>query len=301
MESVDNDKIREHSIYRITILGGIVNFLLIVLKFLAGIFGKSGAMLADAVHSLSDFGTDVVVLAFVKVSNKSIDKGHDYGHGKYETLATAIIGIVLLVVGVGIFWKGACSIYDVCLGHELTSPNILAFWAAVISIVLKELVYQLTIRVGKRCDSQAVVANAWHHRSDAFSSIGTAIGIGGAILLGEKWVVLDPIAAVIVSIFIVKAALSLVKPSIDELLERSLPDEVEKEILDIILSFDYVYDPHNLRTRRIGNNIAVDVHIRMAGEMSVSQAHHITTLMEKALRDAFGQKMFIAIHVEPIK
>lgn len=228
---------REKGIYKVTIVGSIVNFLLLVFKFFAGIAGHSAAMLADAVHSLSDFITDIVVIVFVRIARKPEDKGHDYGHGKYETLATAIIGLLLLCVGFGIFWNGASSIYTFLQGGQLESPGVVALVAALVSIVSKEILYQYTVIQGKKLNSQAVVANAWHHRSDALSSIGTAIGIGGAILLGDHWRVLDPIAAVVVSFFIMKVSVQLLIPCVDELLEKSLPDDVEKEIEQTVLSF----------------------------------------------------------------
>src|SRR5574344_1856262 len=200
--------------YHVTIIGSIFNFVLLVLKFVAGIFGHSAAMIADAVHSLSDFITDIIVILFVRISGKPQDESHDYGHGKYETLATAIIGIFLLAVGCGIFWQGATSIYLCFKGVPLPSPSYIALIMALISIFSKEWLYHYTSNVGKHLNSQAVIANAWHHRSDALSSIGTAIGIGGAILGGDKWHVLDPLAAVVVSVFIVKVSLQLVIPSI---------------------------------------------------------------------------------------
>ena len=198
------EAVREAGIYRVTLVGSVVNLLLLVFKFVAGILGHSAAMLADAVHSLSDFVTDIIVIVFVRISSKPEDEGHDYGHGKYETLATAIIGLILLFVGFGILWNGATSIWDFWQGGELKEPGMLALWAALVSILFKELLYQYTVLKGRRLNSQAVVANAWHHRSDALSSIGTAVGIGGAILLGEQWLVLDPLAAVVVSLFIMK-------------------------------------------------------------------------------------------------
>lgn len=228
---------REAGIYRVTLVGSVVNLLLLVFKFVAGILGHSAAMLADAVHSLSDFVTDIIVIVFVRISSKPEDEGHDYGHGKYETLATAIIGLVLLFVGFGILWNGATSIWDFWQGGELKEPGMLALWAALVSIVFKELLYQYTVLKGRRLNSQAVVANAWHHRSDALSSIGTAVGIGGAILLGERWLILDPLAAVVVSLFIMKVAIQLLVPCVEELLEKSLPAEVEEKIKQEILSF----------------------------------------------------------------
>lgn len=292
---------REKEIYKVTIVGSIVNFVLLAFKFVAGILGHSAAMLADAVHSLSDFVTDVIVLVFVRISNKPQDKDHDYGHGKYETLATAIIGILLLLVGFGILWNGAFSIWAFMKGEQLETPGMVALIAALISILLKEILYQYTVIKGKNLNSQAVVANAWHHRSDAFSSIGTAIGIGGAILLGEHWRVLDPIAAVIVSFFIMKVAIQLLIPCVDELLEKSLPDEVEKDIEQALLSFPGVSEPHHLRTRRIGSYCAIEVHVRMDGGITLEEAHTTATAIEHKLKTMLGEGTLINIHVEPKK
>lgn len=292
---------REKEIYKITIVGSCVNFLLLVFKFAAGILGHSAAMLADAVHSLSDFVTDIIVLVFVRISNKPQDKGHDYGHGKYETLATAIIGLLLLIVGFGILWNGASSIYAFARGEELEEPGMVALIAALLSIVLKEILYRYTVIKGKKLNSQAVIANGWHHRSDALSSIGTAVGIGGAILLGDHWRVLDPVAAVIVSFFIMKVAVQLLIPCVDELLEKSLPDDVEKQIEQALLSFPGVSEPHHLRTRRIGSYCAIEVHVRMDGQISLEAAHATATAIENKLKEMFGEGTLINIHVEPKK
>lgn len=292
---------REKEIYKVTIAGSAVNFLLLVFKFAAGILGHSAAMLADAVHSLSDFVTDVIVIVFVRISNKPQDKGHDYGHGKYETLATAIIGLLLLIVGFGILWNGATSIYTFLRGGQLEEPGMVALIAAVVSILLKEILYRYTVAKGKKLNSQAVIANAWHHRSDVLSSVGTAVGIGGAILLGQHWRVLDPIAAVIVSFFIMKVAVQLLIPCVDELLEKSLPDEVEKEIEQALLSFPGVSEPHHLRTRRIGSYCAIEVHVRMDGQITLEEAHSTATAIEHKLKDMFGEGTLINIHVEPKK
>ena len=293
--------VREKEIYKVTIWGSVVNFVLLTLKFVAGIVGHSSAMVADAVHSLSDFITDIVVIVFVRIAGKPQDESHDYGHGKFETLATAIIGAVLLFVGVGILVNSLKSIIAVFNGVEIDSPSIWALVAAVVSIVSKEILYQYTVFKGKKLNSKAVIANAWHHRSDAFSSIGTLIGIGGAIFLGEKWRVLDPIAAFVVSIFIIKVSVELIKPCLDELLEKSLPSEVEDKILEIILSHPEVSSPHHLRTRRIGNNIAIEAHIRMDGNMSLKDAHDVTKRIEILLKEEFGPDTHIGIHMEPVK
>lgn len=292
---------RRQGIYRVTLWGSAVNFLLVVCKFAAGVLGGSAAMVADAVHSLSDFVTDVVVLLFVRLSGKPCDVDHEFGHGKYETLATAIIGLMLGGVGLGVLWSGGSEIVRWWQGETLRAPGIIALGAALLSLLSKELLYQWTVRQGRRLRSAAVVANAWHHRSDALSSLGTTAGIGGAILLGEAWRVLDPLAAVVVSVLILKVAVQLFVPSMEELLEKSLPKEEEKEIRAVILEQPGCTDPHNLRTRRIGNYCAIDVHFRMDGRTTIDEAHRATREIEDRLRERFGPQTLITTHVEPIK
>jgi cation diffusion facilitator family transporter len=204
-------------------------------------------------------------------------------------------------VGIGILVNSVTGIVDAFNGKELEAPGMLALVAAAVSIIFKEVLYQYTVFKGKELGSKVVVANAWHHRSDAFSSIGTLIGIAGAIFLGEKWRVLDPIAAFIVSVFIIKVAVDLIKPCIDELLEKSLSKEVEERILTIITAFPEIDSPHHLRTRRIGNNIAIEIHIRMDGTMSLTDAHDITKKIEAAIKNEFGAATHIGIHMEPKK
>lgn len=292
---------REKEIFRVTIWGGIINVVLLVVKFAAGIFGHSAAMIADAVHSLTDFATDVVVLIFVHLGNKPADRDHDYGHGKYETLATAIIGTSLLAVGVLIFCSGAGKTWRVIQGEMLPSPGKVALVAAVASIVLKEWAYRFTVKVGKRCQSETVVANAWHHRSDALSSVGTMIGIGGAILLGNRWTVLDPLASIVVSVFIVRAAWQLMMESMKELTEASLSDEDEAVIMHIAASEPGVSEVHNLRTRRVGNRIAIEMHARMLGSTPLVEAHLHATAIEHRLKEHFGPDTLVSIHLEPVK
>lgn len=292
---------RTRGIYRVTLVGGVINFLLMLFKFVAGVLGGSAAMVADAVHSLSDFLTDIVVVVFVRIAGKPCDKDHAYGHGKYETLATAFIGLFLLFVGAGICWNGAQNVIACLRGETLPRPGMVALVAAGLSVVVKEAVYRYTALQGRRLNSQAVVANAWHHRSDAFSSLGTALGIGGAVLLGENWRVLDPLAAVVVSFFIMKVSVSLFAPSIGELLEKSLPEDDERYILDTIRRQPGVTDPHNLRTRRIGNYCAIEVHLRMDKDTTIGEAHRATLDIERHLREKFGPATFINTHVEPIK
>ena len=281
--------------------GSAVNVVLLVFKFVAGFFGGSAAMIADAVHSLSDFITDVIVLLFVRLSSKPEDSDHDYGHGKYETLATSLIGLALLCVGVMIMYNGVHSIVSAVMGNPLPQPGMIALAAALVSIALKEWAYRFTAKVGRECESQAVVANAWHHRSDALSSIGTAVGIGGAILLGAKWAVLDPIAAVVVSVFIIRTAWQLTKKSAGELLEQSLPAEMEREIETIVAREPMASEVHHLRTRRIGSHIAIEMHLRMPGDISLYESHQHATNIEQELRKRFGASTYIGLHVEPLK
>ena len=292
---------RKREIYRVTFVGLVVNLVLSLLKLAAGVVGRSGAMVADAVHSFSDLATDIVVIAFARISAKPRDTDHDYGHGKYETLATIIISIALGVVGAGILVNSIRGIRTVIDGGLLPRPGAVALVAAAVSIIVKEILYRYTVRVGRRIDSPSVVANAWHHRSDALSSLGTLLGIGCAFFLGDKWRIADPIAALIVSVFIFKIAFDLIRTGLGELLEQSLPEEVEKEILGIVAANPRVREPHNLRTWRIGAAIAIEVHVRMDGKMTVEESHELTVDIEQRLRERFGEGTMIAIHVEPVK
>ena len=290
---------REKEIYKVTIVGTIANIILLGLKFFAGIVSNSAAMIADAVHSLSDFLTDIVVVVFVKISSKKEDKDHNYGHGKFETLSTVIIGLVLLTVGIGIMKNAGHSIYRVIKGEILEAPGWLALIAALVSILVKEALYRYTMVTANKVKSDAVKANAWHHRSDAFSSIGTALGVGGAIILGNKWTILDPIAALIVSFFIIKIAIQLSKSGIDELMEKSLPEAVENEIKEIILSVPGVNNPHHLKTRKIGNVYSIVVHVCIDGNLSLEEAHDLALEVEEKLKEKYGQGTYIAVHMDP--
>lgn len=291
---------RNKRIYRVTLWGGAVNVLLLAFKFTAGIAGHSAAMVADAVHSLSDFVTDIIVLAFVHISGKPKDKSHDYGHGKYETLALTIIGLMLLAVSVGIVYGGLVKIVAWMRGEQLPAPGMLALLAALLSIMLKEGVFHYTIVKARELESQALEANAWHHRSDALSSIGTAIGIGGAIFFGSRWAVLDPLASVVVGIFIAKVSFDLLRNGFGDLMEHSLPDDVEQEILRQAGSVEGVEEPHDLRTRRIGNHYAIELHILMDGNVPLLMAHDRASEVEERLRKLYGEETHVVVHVEPL-
>ena len=292
---------REKELTIVTLVGSIGNLVLLAFKFVAGIVGHSAAMVADAVHSLSDFITDLIVLVFVRVGAKPQDDGHDYGHGKFETLATLLVGLALAGAAVGIIASGGIKFARWLQGETLQMPGRLALWAALLSIVVKEALYRYTIARGKALDSPAVIANAWHHRSDALSSIGAAIGIGGALLLGERWAVLDPLASIVVGAMLIKVAWELVKVSGGELTDSSLDADTEREIEEIICSFPEVSEPHNLRTRRIGSRIAIEAHVRLRGDMPLHEAHTIISALEKRLRERFGSQTLVTIHMEPLK
>ena len=291
---------REKEIYKVTLIGGAVNVLLLVFKFVAGFVGHSAAMVADAVHSLSDFLTDIIVLVFVHISGQPKDKSHDYGHGKFETLAMTLIGLALRGVAIGIIYKGGIKIAAWLQGEQLEAPGMLALWAALASIVLKEAVYQYSMMQARKLQSQAVVANAWHHRSDALSSIGTAVGIGGAIFFGQRWAVLDPLASIIVGAFIVKVSVDLLRNGVGDLMEQSLPDDVEQEILSLAGGVPGVSEPHDLRTRRIGNHYAIELHILVDGDLPLREAHEKADEVEQRLIERYGPETHVVVHVEPL-
>ena len=282
-----------------TLVGSAGNAALLTFKFIAGVMGNSSAMIADAVHSLSDFVTDILVLVFVSISAKPQDTSHDYGHGKFETIASFLIGLALVAAATGIVVSGALKLWAWWGGAELESPGWIALWAAVLSVVIKELLYQYTARRGRKLDSQVMIANAWHHRSDALSSVGAAIGIGLALWLGQHWAVFDPLASVVVGLMLLKVAYELLKTSINELTESSLPAETEQEIEQIILSFGDVRQPHNLRTRRIGNRIAIEAHVRMDGRLPLETVHERATTIERKLKERFGNNTHVTLHMEP--
>ena len=292
---------REKEIYKVTLIGSAGNAALLVFKFIAGVTGHSSAMIADAVHSLTDFVTDLLVLVFVNISAKPHDQSHAYGHGKFETIASFLIGLALVAAATGIVVSAILKLLAWWDGEQLAMPGWIALWAALLSILIKELLYQYTARQGRKLDSQVMIANAWHHRSDALSSIGAALGIGLSIWLGQRWTILDPVASIVVGLMLVKVAYDLLKASIGELTEHALPTETEQEIMQIIQSFADVQEPHNLHTRRIGNQVAIEAHIRMDGQLPLTIVHDRATTIERKLKERFGQKAHIVLHMEPVK
>ena len=290
---------RGKEIRRITVVGAIVNIILTIFKIIAGALGRSAAMVADGIHSLSDLLSDIIVLVFTHISSKGKDKNHSFGHGKFETLATLIVSVILVAVGAKLMADGVASIIDVMNGNSIPLPGSIALWAAIGSIIIKEILYHATIRTARRTNSPVVLANAWHHRSDALSSIGALTGIAGAMILGEKWTILDPIASCCISIAIIVVAVKMSLPSLAELLETSLPEEIEKDIISIANSVQGVENIHELKTRRNGISYIIDAHIVVDPHISVTEAHNIATDVENALKEKYGNETQINIHIEP--
>ncbi len=283
----------------VTLIGSIINIILTVFKIIAGVLGRSTAMIADGIHSLSDLLSDIVVLIFVRISAKGRDKDHDYGHGKFETFATLIISLMLILVAANLMSGGIGKIRLILDGGQVESPGMIALWAAVASIILKEGLYRYTIIEGKALNSPMMIANAWHHRSDAFSSVGSLLGIAGAIFLGDRFVILDPITGCAISIFILVMAVKMSVPAIKELLDVSLPDEVEDKIKATAKSISGVIDLHELKTRREGPGIIMEGHLVLDSGISLKEAHDISKKVEAALRKEFGPETQISLHLEP--
>lgn len=290
---------REKAIRRTTLIGSGVNLALAALKFFAGIFGASSALVADAAHSLSDLASDIIVLICAKFSAKPEDEDHPYGHGKIETLAAVGVGLLLLLTGLGLLWDGVHSLVKFANGEPPPLPSWLALFAALVSILVKEALYWYTLSVAKSIDSPALKANAWHHRSDSISSIATVVGVGGAILGGSNWSVLDPLAASLISLFIIWTAITLMKPGLEELMEKSLPEEEKKRIERIILDTPGVVGFHRLRARRVGPIRAAEVHIKMNGDLNLREAHETASEIERRLKAELGKDSHIGVHMEP--
>jgi len=291
---------RLKGILSITLKGLLINCLLVVVKIICGIVGRSGAMIADGIHSLSDSVSDVFLFLGFKIADKPPDKTHKYGHGKFETVMTMMISIMILFAGGYIFYKSSYRIYlYLCDSEHLSRPGWIALLAAVLSLITKEYLYRITKKAGQQFQSNAVIANAWHHRTDALTSVAAFLGIGGAIILNDNWLILDPLAAVLVSVFIVFIGIRLIKESIMELLETSLSFDKETEIIKIIKSVQGVLNPHNLKTRKVGNYIVIDIHIEVNSFLNVIQAHDIASKVETSLQNRFGTDTLVSVHIEP--
>ncbi len=298
MNSEHTDTWRASRAQRCTLTGMACNGMLSVAKIVVGMAAQSGAMVADGVHSISDFATDVVVIAMMRVSARPQNAQYRYGHGKFETLATFIIALALALVGVMLLASGAQRVWAVLQGQQLPAPGMAALWMAAASIAAKELLFRYTAHVGRRIGSTALLANAWHHRSDALSSIATLAGVAGAIFLGPRFTVLDPLAAVAVSAFIIAVAWRLGKPAVEELLEVSLPQADLDAIGAAVAAVPGVLAWHNLRCRHNGGTHVVDIHIKVDPQLTVTAAHNIATAVERAVELRLGRAI-TSVHIEP--
>ncbi len=299
MESDKTNRKRIEKIRWVTGIGSVINLALSGLKLFIGITGKSSALTADGIHSLSDLSTDVIVIFGTSLANRPIDKTHDYGHGKFETIASMLIGFILFAVGIGILKNGIEKALLIIKGAKTLPIQVDTLIIAGLSVILKELLYRYTNKWGRLLNSSALKANAIHHRTDALSSIGVSMGLAGAILLGGKWQILDPIAAIAVGLFILKSTFSIVKENLEELTEISLDEKDEESIIRLIKGVKGVQNPHNLKTRRIGNNIAIDIHIRVDKNLTVEEGHRIATEVENTLKREYGKETHISVHIEP--
>ncbi|MDO4527234.1 MAG: cation diffusion facilitator family transporter [bacterium] len=279
-----------------------MNVVLSLVKFVVGLISGSAAMLADAFHSASDFATDFAVLIGMRLAQRPQDHDHPYGHGKYETLAAVIIGVALCGVGIAIAWQAGRTIYGaIVYGAWPEAPSLIAIWAGLISIAIKEVLYQWTARVARRIQSDALLANAWHHRSDALTSIAAVLGIAAAACLGGRWVLLDATIAIFIGLVLVYIAWKIIQDSIDKLLEQGMSIEENNRILEIINSVPDAIEPHHLRSRRVGTVAVIEMHFRVNPQMTVAEGHVIASKIEALLYEAFGNDAILTLHVEPIK
>ncbi|MBN1880913.1 MAG: cation transporter [Deltaproteobacteria bacterium] len=280
---------------RVTIIGMVVNVALTALKFAGGIIGGSQAVVADAVHSLSDMSTDVAILVGVGIWEKPADNSHPYGHRRVESMVTLGIGILLAAVAAGIFYNAVSTIME----PHAKGPEWIAFWAAIVSIVSKEVLYRWTAAAGKKIRSVALTANAWHHRTDALSSIPAALAVAGA-LIAPSWAVLDHIGAIVVSIFIFKASYDIARPAFDTLIDRGAPDDVIGEIERIAMETKGVESVHKIRTRYIGGeSITADLHITVDEDLSVREGHDISEEVKRRLIELAPDVIDVVVHLEP--
>ena len=299
--SMKDDKTRAaDAVLRITWFGAVINLFLTGFKFVAGVVGHSSVLIADAVHSLSDLVTDFVILFGMRFWNCPADQRHPYGHAKIETLVTLFIGLVLALVGFGLLFEAVRSLIDILHGKMPPSPTWLPFVAALVSIVVKEWLYQVTVKVGMTTKSSATIANAWHHRSDALSSIPAAAAVGACLLFGHEYVFLDPVGTVVVSFMILHVAWKIMLPTFAALLDSGASELQCRDIENEIRSFAEVKDLHKLRTRYVGpTGLVVDVHVLVDPNMFVTEAHSLSHRIERKLLQSGENIIDVFVHVEP--
>ena len=284
---------RKQETNRITLWGVGVNLVLAVIKIIGGIAGQSQALLADGIHSLSDLASDGMVLIAVKHAGEDADEDHPYGHARYETLATVALGFLLIAVAGGIAYEAMLRLEH---PDKIVEPALFTLVIAAISVISKEVLYHMTRTVAKKLRSSLLEANAWHHRSDAISSIIVFFGITGTYF---GYPLLDAIAAMLVAIMIGKIGLDLSRQGMQELVDTALDPEMVENIKLTILSIDDVRQLHLLRTRRMGHNALVDVHIQVSPKLSVSEGHHIAERVERALKKKFEEVNDVTVHIDP--
>jgi cation diffusion facilitator family transporter len=292
--SAQVESARERQVRRATWIGFFINIFLSALKFAAGYFGRSQALIADAIHSLTDTATDFAIIAGSHYWSQPPDENHPYGHRRLETLVTVFIGLVLAGAGVGIGWEAISNLHE----KHSAPPGWIALWAALASILVKETLYRWTAAVGKEIKSPAMAANAWHHRSDAISSVPVLIAVAGALIF-PSWSFLDHVGAVVVSIFILHAAMRIIWPGISELIDAGAPEEIQKKIREIACNHQGVREVHKVRTRYISASIQVDMHIVVAGSITVREGHAIADNVEAQIIAGIPEVVDVVIHVDP--
>lgn len=286
----------ESNVRKITFIGLLINIFLFIIKLILGIFGQSQALTADAFHSLSDFTTDFSIIFGVKLWSKPPDERHPYGHRRIETIVTIIIGVILIIAAVSLGYNAILSLK----GAPQGPPQFIAFIGAVISIISKELLYRWTIKTGKKEKSPALIANAWHHRTDALSSIPVGVAIL-VTLIDEKLAFLDQLTALVVSIFILYAAYKLIKPSLLEIIGTGFSEKNKNLVQSLILSIKEIRSVHGIRSRQMGSGWFVDLHIQLDAEITVEEAHKVVESVKDILLEKGPDIIDVMVHVEPYK
>lgn len=284
---------------RTTLFNFIVNVILTLGKIIIGSIARSGALIADGIHSLSDLLTDIIVYVSIHISSKPADDDHNYGHGKFETVATMIVSVALIIAGYNIAKSGIIDLIDCFKGNVLPTYGSIVLYVAGISFLSKELMYRYTISKGRKIGSEVVIANAYHQRSDAISSLGVLIAALFIVIVGQSYSFMEPLAQLFVSFFLFKAAYQIFRPSLEILTEKSLNQDQVREIKNILQKSKKVCEFHHLRTRRIGSLHAIDVHVLVESDLSVTNSHQITVELEEDFKQLLGQATIISIHIEP--
>ncbi|MBE9535643.1 MAG: cation transporter [Proteobacteria bacterium] len=277
---------------KVTLIGAATNLLLSILKMAAGIFGRSEALIADAVHSLSDLVSDVVVLVSLKVSQRPVDESRPYGYGKVETVGTGILGLILIAVAIEMFWDAVKTINE----GVSSVPTGVALAGAFFSILANELLFRYSIKVGRRVHSPSILANAWHHRSDALSSVAALAGAGAAMM---GWPIFDPIAALIVTVLILKVGWEIISESFKDIIDTAVKKEILDQIINAVIATEGAIDFHDLKTRKMGSDILVDIHIEVDSRLTVYDAHNIADNVRDNIVEKVQHVADVLVHLDP--